>query len=250
MAEFSEDVNSWIDPEILAMSVMEDRKELPRMPDTWYLAAVNPGFVRSDFALAIAHFSPNGQLVIDRLERWRGTKKTPVDFESTCKQVVAILRDYDINSLWGDQYCAPIITQELEKHGIRYEQFTFDWNSRPRIFGNLKHLLNQRKIELPDDVELLRQLRSLDEKKTNPGQVNVRPSGKARDDLAVAMALATYQLVQRPPMSSTLQLGIVERHNGLHLIPERCPVASVCGNFPRCLDIGYCQDFKDERVST
>ena len=199
LAEFSEDVNSWIDPEILAMSVVEDRKELPRMPDTFYLAAVDPGFVHSDFALVIAHFSPNGQLVIDRLERWRGTKKTPVGFEWTCKQVVAILRDYDINSLWGDQYCAPIISQELQKSGIGYEQFTFDWNTRPRIFGNLKHLLNQRKIELPDDVELLRQLRSLDEKKTNRGQVDVRPSGKGRDDLAVAVALAAYQLVQRPP---------------------------------------------------
>ena len=50
-------------------------------------------------------------------------------------------------------------------------------------------------------------------------------------------------------MSSSLQLGIVERYNGLHLIPERCPLQAVCGNFPRCWDIGYCQTFKDERVS-
>ena len=248
LAEFSEDVSSWIDPEILQMCVMEDRNELPPMPDTFYLAAVDAGFVRSDFALVIAHFSPNGQLVIDRVERWRGTKKTPVGFECTCKQVVAILRDYDINSLWGDQYCAPIISQELQKSGIRYEQFTFDWNTRPRIFGNLKHLLNQRRIELPDDIELLKQFRSLDEKKTNRGQVDVRPSGKGRDDLAVAVALAAYQLVERPPMSSTLQLGIVERYNALGLIPETCHLATVCGNHPRCMDLGGCQGFDDQRV--
>ena len=143
--------------------------------------------------------------------------------------------------------CAPVIRQELLKLGIYYEDFAFGLHTRAEIFGNLKHLLVQRKIELLDNPELLRQLRSLEELKTDRGQVDIRPSGGVKDDLPVALALAASELTKRPSPLPPLQLGIVDR-SPLDLIPGICPLEAICANFPRCMDERSCQGFVGERV--
>ena len=70
-----------------------------------------------------------------------------------------------------------------------------------------------------------------------------------RDDLAVVVALGANELSKETLTTIGPILGIVESHPSLGLIPDRCPVAAICANFPRCLDVGSCQDFKDERLS-
>jgi len=249
-AEFVENTTSWIESEILESCIVQGRRDLPRVADGLYVAAIDPGFVRSDFALAIAHLSPDGAIVLDRVARWCGTKKAPLGFEWVCQEIKRILDQYSIDSAIGDQYCAPVIRQQLLKLGVYYEDFAFGSHTRAEIFGNLRHLLEQGKIDLLDDLELLRQLRSLEEQKTDRGQIDVRPRGGMRDDLAVAVALAASQLAKRSS-ASLFQLGIVEHHihPRLNVIPASCPFQAICANFPRCLDEGSCQDFKDERVN-
>jgi len=251
LAEFTEDITSWIEPEVLEPCIVRNRRELPRVSGAAYVATIDPGFVRSDFALAIAHLSPDGAIVLDRVARWCGTKKAPLGFEWVCQEIKRILDQYSIDSAIGDQYCAPVIRQQLLKLGVYYEDFAFGSHTRGEIFGNLRHLLEQGKIDLLDDLELLRQLRSLEEQKTDRGQIDVRPSGGVKDDLAVAVALAASELVKRPSAPPPFLFGIVERRIDLsHLmIPGSCPYEALCANFPRCLDEGSCQGFKDERVN-
>ena len=50
----------------------------------------------------------------------------------------------------GDQHCAAIIQQEFLKLGIHYQEVTFGVGTRLDLFGNLKHLLIDRKIEILD----------------------------------------------------------------------------------------------------
>ena len=67
--------------------------------------------------------------------------------------------------------------------------------------SNLRHLLVQRKIELLDQPVLLRQLRPLEERKTPNGNIDIRPSYSQKDDVAVAVALAPFELTkQLPPL--------------------------------------------------
>jgi hypothetical protein len=250
LAEFTESTTSWIEGEVLDSCIVRGRRELPRVPGAVYVSAIDPAFVRNDFALAITHLSEGGTIVLDRIERWCGTKKAPLGFELVCEQVKRVLGEYNTNSVVGDQYCAPVIRQELLKLGIYYEDFVFGSHTRAEIFGNLKHLVVQRRIELLDNPELLRQLRSLEEQKTDRGQVDIRPSGGTKDDLAVAAALATSQLVRRPSPLPPMRLGIVECDIQalLHMVPGSCPYEAICANSPRCMDEGSCQGFADERV--
>ena len=139
-----------------------------------------------------------------------------------------------------------MIRQELLKLGIYYEDFAFGSHTRAEIFGNLKHLLVQRKIELLDNPLLLRELLSLEELKTDRGLVDVRPSGGMKDDLAVVVALAASELTKRPSAPPPFIMPTGE----LFFCPNpwTCEKQANCQNFPYCTDVGVCQGFVDERL--
>ncbi len=250
LAEFTDTLSDWLVPEILDPCVARGRRELPPLTDVIYAAALDPATRHNDFALAILHLSSDETIILDRLARWTGTKTTPLAFESVLGEVKLILDLYGINSVIGDQYYCDVISQYLLKIGILYEVCVFGAQTRVKLFANLKHLLVQGKIELLDEAELLRQLRNLREEQTDRGQIDVRPGGGMRDDLAVAVALAASELTKRPSLLAPPQLGIVElhTHSSLHMIPGSCRLEAICANFPRCTDEGNCQGFADERV--
>lgn len=249
LAEFTDSINSWIIPEILDPCIVRGRVEVPPRRGVRYAAAIDPASRHNDFALAILEFSPDEKVILAHLSRWRGTSKAPVPYDHVLGEIKSILDQFEINSVTGDQYYCDVISQNLLKLGISYEISVFGPQTRGKIFANLKHLLVQKKIELLDNLELLSELRSLQEVKTERGQIDIRPGLGMRDDLAVAVALATSELMKQEPNMPSLQLGIVDRdfRPSLGMIPGRCPYEAVCGNFPACMDAGRCLDFKDER---
>jgi hypothetical protein len=136
-----------------------------------------------------------------------------------------ILVSYDVNTVVGDQFCADVIHQKLLQLGIVYEICNFGTQTRAKLFANLKHLIVQGKIELPEDAELLRQLRSLREIKTERGHVDVRTSGAIKDDKAIALGLATNELAKRAAAMPLLELDLGDIRTSptlIGLIPGHC----------------------------
>ena len=164
LAEFTDAVNGWIVPEILDPCIARGRRELPYHPDMHYVAAIDPASRKNDFALAIVHRLADGTVVVDKVARWAGTKNFPLPFEPVLDHIKQILESYGINSVTGDQYYCDAIGEHLLKLGIVYKVFNFGSQTRGKLFAQLKHLLVQGKIEILDDVELLRELRNLREK--------------------------------------------------------------------------------------
>ncbi len=260
LAEFTDSITGWVDPEILDACIVRGRRELPPVSDGLYVAAVDPASRHDDFALAVLHRQPDGCIVVDRVAKWTGTKSAPLVSRVVLGEIRTILRHYALNAAIGDQFCFDIIKQEFLEVGIYYEIRTFGLQTRADIFGNLKHLLLQGRIQLVDDPELLGQLRHLHEEKTPRGQIDVRPSGGVHDDLAVAVALAATELIKQPSGPTPFIIGThdtlagvqVERnlrgveHNILpSMIPGMCPYEARCSNFPICIEEG-CQGFDDD----
>ena len=246
LAEFTDSISGWITPEILDPRIVRGCRELPPVRDGFYVAALDPASRHNDFALAILHRSPDGKIIVDRVARWTGTKTAPLVFRTVLGEIKSILDDYGLNSAVGDQFCSDVIRQDLLELGVSYEICTFGPQTRARIFTNLKHLLVQGKIELLEDPELLRQLRNLREERTDRGQIDVRPSGGMKDDLAVAVALAASELTKRPSRPPPFIMPTGEPY--FRPSPWSCHLAAICQNFPCCTDVGLCQGFVDERL--
>jgi hypothetical protein len=246
LAEFTDNVISWIEPEVLDACIVRGRTKLPRVGDGTYVAAVDPAFKQSDFALAIAHVTGEGLIVLDLAVRWTGSKKVPLGFERVCREIAYILREYGIDNLQEDQYAAAAIQQEFLKLGVSYREVPFSRHTRPRLFNNLKHLLVQQNIELLDEPELLRQLRSLEESRAADGGTDVRP-GYGKDDLACVLALCALELSQplSVPQPGSIIFGRSPRpwDGRLASIGERggYPLGQNCPKYPNCWAVGPCE---------
>ena len=239
LGEFTDSVLGWITPEILELCIMRGQREMPRVFDATYVAAIDPAFRSSDFGFAVSHRSRDGSITIDHVARWTGTKNAPLSYELVCECIAETLRRYGINSVVGDQFCFPMLRQHFDTLGISYCEFMFGAHTRASLFGNLRQLIGQRKIAIVDEPELLRQLRSLEEMRTPSGQVDIRaPRGK--DDLAVVIALAAFELSRAEEPLPPISLGLVERVVSWNSCIEDCGVARVCEKFPRCWDTGTC----------
>jgi hypothetical protein len=117
-----------------------------------------------------------------------------LDFAMVCEQIRLKLDQYGINSLVADQYCFAMLKQHFSRLNIFYREFPFGTGTRASLFGNLPQLIIQQKVAIIDDPELLRQLRSLEEVRTANGNIDIRPARSAKDDLAIAVALAASEL--------------------------------------------------------
>ncbi len=251
LAEFTDAINAWVDPEILDPCIVRGRQRLPRQDGVSYFAALDPASRGSEFALLVLHQSADGLVVVDYVGGWQGTRQAPLSFDSVLPQIRDILASYEINTVVGDLHCADCIKQSLMGLGIFYETRNFGGSTRAEIFLNLKHLMVRGKLQLVDDPSLIHQLRSLNEVRTPSGQTDVRPHGEVKDDRAVVLALAAREAVSRQPVRLTIELGLTDISlisTRIRLNPDCCAYAARCANYPTCTDAGYCLNFIDQQV--
>jgi hypothetical protein len=144
--------------------------------------------------------------------RWRGAHNYPLGFALVLGEVKPILTAYAITSAIGDQYCCEAMSEQLQNLHIAYKIVHFGAQTRPGLFSNLKHLLAQRRIELLDDPELLRQLGNLRQEKTERGLIDVRPCPGVNDDLTVAVALGASELCKQVPDPMPMPFEIIDNN--------------------------------------
>jgi hypothetical protein len=250
LAEFTDNVLGWITPEILEPCVLRGVRELPRVSSGTYVAAVDPAFRSSNFGFAVVHRSDAGAITVVHAHRW-STKTVPPNLDLIAAQVSEVLRRYDLDTLVGDQYCFPVLQQCFAKLGIQYREFAFTQHTRGSLYGNLRLLMTEEKIQFVDQPELLQELLDLEEVKAPNGAIDIRPPRSGKDDIAISVALAASQLSNMEIPRTLFMLGEVERGPRLceRCIPGSCPLEAICANFPECLDAGFCLGFKDLRPS-
>ena len=243
LAEFTDSLVGWITWELLEPCVMRGCREFPRVSHGTYVAAVDPAFSHSDFGFAILHRSDNEHITVAFAARWTGTQNAPLNLESVSFQINDVLQRFGINSLVGDQHCFPILRQHFEKSGLFYREFRLVDHSRASIFGNLRQLIAQQKISFVDEPELLRQLRSLEEIRTPHGNTDIRPPRSSKDDMAIAVAVAAFELSRVPQCS----IGPILGGPKYMPVPRRSDmwydehVMMTCHKYPGCWDKGPCE---------
>lgn len=249
LAQFTDAIDAWMTPEILEPCIVRERRVLPRMENVTYFAAIDPASRKNDYALVILHKDRDQNIIVDRVEFWTGTKTAPLPFEKILEQIKEILDCYKTNSVTGDQFYCDAIGQHLLGLGVIYNVEVFGPQTRATTFTGLEHLMVQGKIQILNDPDLLRQLRSLRVEKTPRGQIDIRPSS-GNDDIAVALALAANDAITQKPSLTIDLIPFDPRPSAasLGLIPGNCYVESACGNHPKCIDVDECLSFLDLRL--
>lgn len=97
----------------------------------------------------------------------------------------------------------PVVDDLLNK-GINISPFVFTYNSRNELLINLQILLEQDKIKIPDDPELIEQLESATFEVTAQGRTRIEVPDNKHDDRMISLSLAVWDIPVRPVTQASM----------------------------------------------
>jgi len=90
------------------------------------------------------------------------------------------------------------VYDDLYSRGMNIEPFRFNVRSRMDLLKNLQILLEQDRIKIPDDEQLIMELKSAQYTLTPSGNVSVQVPDGLHDDMIMSLALAVWGTPQNP----------------------------------------------------
>jgi hypothetical protein len=170
-----------LDAEALATCVATDRRELPPADGIKYVAFTDPsGGGKDAFTVAVAH-NTAGRVVIDAVRRW----PAPFNPSGVVAEIAALLKTYRVKTVKGDRYGGEFPRELFRGHGVEYHVSELD---RSGLYLELLPLVMSKRIELPDDPRLLRELRGLERRCGSAGRDRVDHRPGEHDDAANVVA--------------------------------------------------------------
>jgi len=183
LAEFREDLETFLTTEMIEAAIVRDRWELPKIEDVRYQAFTDPSGGRADsFTLALSHKDEDsGKIILDRLEE----KRPPFSPQDVVKEFSEILREYSVYEITGDRYAGEWVTKAFRDEDIEYISSELN---KSEIYLNFEPLMAQSSVELLDNRRLRSQLRSLERRTRSGGKDQVDHPKGLHDDCANAAA--------------------------------------------------------------
>jgi hypothetical protein len=189
-ADFRNDLSQFLDDQLIDEAVDYSRPlELPPRRSAKdcieYFGFVDPSGGRHDaFTLAIVH-REDDRVVIDVI---RG-RSPPFDPTSVVAEYAALLKDYGITNVKGDNYSASWVQAAFEAEGITYERTE---KPKSQLYLECLPIFARNAIRVPEHAKLLRELRLLERRTHRSGKDTVDHGQNGTDDYANAAAGACY----------------------------------------------------------
>jgi hypothetical protein len=194
-AEWDSGIGSVFPQDAILAAIRHGAPELPPEPGTRYVVSVDAGFVGDKFAVVTAH-SAGEQVVVDLVRSWAGTRKQPVQLDSTLDEISAIARRYNGAHVLCDQYSSQAILQGLAKRGADALERPWDNAGKVDAAGSVRRVLLSGLLSLPDHSGLIGELSTLEQRPMATGRVRIAAPPGGSDDFATAAMMAVHELAE------------------------------------------------------
>ena len=190
---FRRDVEAFLEAEAIAAVTVQDRRELPAVPGTDYVAFADPsGGSQDSFTLAVAHREGSDRAVLDAVRE----RRPPFSPDSVVTEYAALLRSFGLQEISGDRYAGEWPREAFRAHGIAYKPSE---NVKSDIYRELLPAVNAGRVELLDLPALRAQLVALERRVSRGGKDSIDHAPGGRDDVANAAAGALVAALPAPP---------------------------------------------------
>jgi hypothetical protein len=197
---------AFLDQGAVLAAVVAGRQMLPPQPGVRYSGFVDMSGGSSDDAVLSLTHKVDHRAVVDLVVRQDGDP--PFNPRKAVKKFAAILRQYGIKSVTGDNYAGNTFKLDFEAEGIRYNPSPL---TKTEIYEAFEPPLNAGEIELLDIPKLQEQLLTL---VIRGAHVDHQPGD--HDDYANAVCGAVY-LVMAPAVEPVMpRFGSYGRDGGGH----------------------------------
>jgi hypothetical protein len=190
-----DDISNFID-EALFKSAVKDYAVLLPQQGIEYKAFADPSGGKNDsFTMAIAHLSPDGQVVVDRVEE----RFPPLNPQGVVEEFSRILKAYRISQVVSDKYSGNWSSGSWRKNGIIQIDSEL---SKNQIYIEAQAVFSMGRAALPNGDRLKKQFLSLERRTRSGGNDSVDAPLGMHEDLANAaagaMVLCHRELAYRP----------------------------------------------------
>jgi Phage Terminase len=185
-----------VSAEDLAAAAVLDGPQAPAR-NVRYVVTLDVGVTNDACVAVVAHAErvsgergAPSRVIVDRVARWRGSRRRPVDLTEVEGWVHTASVEYHRAPLYADPYQAVGMLQRLRARGVHASEFTFSAQSVGRVANALHLALRNRLILLPQDDDLVAELGRVRLRETSPGAVRLDHDSGEHDDQAVAIGIA------------------------------------------------------------
>jgi hypothetical protein len=181
-AEFRSDLAAFLDDRTIDAAIDHSRPlELPPREGITYQAFSDASGGRHDaFTIAVGH-KEGDRCVCDVL---RGVHP-PFDPQNVVVEYAALLKDYGIDRIGGDNYSAAWVEAAWSEAGIKYERSELN---KSALYLEALPLFMRGAVSIPDHARLVRELRLLERRSSRIGKDVVDHGRSGSDDHANALA--------------------------------------------------------------
>jgi hypothetical protein len=202
---WSEDEDRAVSEEDWEFAAQEYLPQGPRL-GTKYLMTVDIGILNDATVMCIGHKeaidadNPYGpaRVVVDHLERWKGSKKAPIQIREVEAWVVGATPMWNDCEVWADPTQFQGSLQFLNTRGVRAKEFTFSTTSVGQVATAMVQTFRNHQIHVPNNAVLRDELLSVRLRESAPGVTRLDHDPGAHDDQAVAIGMLCHKLLGVP----------------------------------------------------
>ncbi|MDD8014059.1 MAG: hypothetical protein PHX45_00080 [Acidobacteriota bacterium] len=181
-AEWRQDIEAFIPPELVEAAMVPGRFELPRLEGVQYYAFADPSGGRQDsFTLGISHRESSGKIILDCLRERRPAFQP----KSVVSEFSELMKSFGLSEVVADRYAGEWVTSAFGEFGIMVRPSEL---SASEIYLNFLPLISNGTVELLDNKRLTGQLTGLERRTRGGGKDLVTHYIGGHDDLANAAA--------------------------------------------------------------
>jgi hypothetical protein len=215
LAEFTETSGTpFLDPDALARATAVGSRELGAAPADYVSSGLDLADRRDDCALAhatVRDFGGVRKVMVLSCRVWKPNAKTGHQVLTVLREMGEDCKRVGSARARGDQKSMSVAEQVLAAHGVSFTRVVTAGQGSEAAYRTFAALLNEDRIVLPDDPELLQQLRRLEQKAQDGNRFLVEGRRGAHDDVAVACVVAVAYAAEdleasQEPMTQYLPL--------------------------------------------
>lgn len=194
-SEFREQTENFLNSEAILQCVDRDMRRLEKGSDQSYLMAVDPALLSDNYAYGIMHKEKSGVMVLDYIQRLRA----PVDALAAEDLLRSLVERFKPRTV----LCDNASTCQRLKNEVPMEYCPFSRQQKLRIYSALKESINLGQLILPNDEDLLAELKALQIR--NGVDISAPKAGRVvHDDMADVVALLVDGLQRLPGGEATV----------------------------------------------
>jgi hypothetical protein len=166
-----------------------------------YTVSIDPAFARDIFAISVQH-REGPRVIVDRVEAMAPPRSGQGLSPTAClRRVRAICTEFHAPRALTDQHHAASLIDLANREGVKLEPIAWTATSKSERFETVRVLMRDRKLDIPDDKPLLRELSGISVRLLPSGHEQIQGRSGFTDDRVAAMVLGVSTLATSTPGS-------------------------------------------------